>query len=893
MNDTSQTLTGQFAQVARDAAGEVALIFREGDLMREYTYGQLYRHSLAVAGWLQAQGVAQGERVAILLENRPAWPMSYFGILGAGAVAVPLDPASRWDHIQYALEQTGARIIFTFAQAPLSLLQQLPFLEKIVVVGEIGEAGGKIINFDEIQESIRAEAGLPVVSPDDLASIIYTSGTTGIPKGVMLTHKNFSANCRAIAQLNVVRPDDNVLALLPLHHAFPFTATLLVPLFARVKITYLDTLKAEAILRCIQEQKITILMLTPQVLQHFYQGMQRQLALIPWPLRPLLLAYLNFCRRVSQFLGVNPARPLLQKFRRALGEQFRFFISGGAKLPETLAENLARLGFTVLEGYGLTETAPVVTVNPPEAPRLGSAGRPLSGVEVKILHPDAAGVGEILIRGDNVMAGYFDNEPATREVLQDGWFYSGDLGYLDRDGYLYIQGRIKEIIVLASGKNLSAEEVAQHYLQAPSVKEIFVTTDERAEKLAAVVVPDLDFFRKTGETDIYDKVKWDLELLSRDLETYKRVRDIVLINEELPKTRLGKVKIHEAQRLYRERAGQRYVKRKPAVEEGLSPVGEAVVAVLARQIGDSRISLDDHVELDLGLDSLGLVELLAALESRFNLKIKDEEFTGIFTVRELIGFIEAQHPAAAKEEEVAAWGSILMTDPPPALLRHLGMEGGFAARMATQGLAAVLGVLFKWLFDLKVYGRERLKGQGYIFCPNHGSFLDGFILAYAVPGPLRPRLFSLGYRAYFDVPVVRDLLKLIRVIPVDSARNVVAAMQVSSFILRHGQFLAIFPEGFRTPTGEVGRFKKGVAILARELAVKLVPVYIQGSYAAWPPGVTLPRPRPIRVVFGREHSWQELQEHGLLVDPDAADYDAIGLGLREEVLRLKQALEGK
>jgi long-chain acyl-CoA synthetase len=577
-----------------------------------------------------------------------------------------------------------------------------------------------------------------------------------------------------------------------------------------------------------------------------------------------------------------------------LGEQFRFFVSGGAKLPESLAENLARLGFTVLEGYGLTETAPVVTFNPPAAPRPGSAGRPLSGVEVRILNPDADGIGEVLIRGDNVMPGYFRHEAATREVLKDGWFHSGDLGYLDRDGYLYIQGRIKDIIVLASGKNISREEVGQHYLQAPSIKEIFVTTDRDAEKLTAVVVPDLDFFRQIGE-EIYSKVKWDLELLSRSLEPYKRIKDFVLINEELPKTRLGKVKIFEAQRIYQERAGKRYEKKKPDVEEGLSPVGETVVAVLARQIEDPRISLDDHLELDLGLDSLGLVELLGALENRFNLKIKDDEFTGIFTVRELIDFIEAKNPAAAREPEVetAAWGSLLRLDPPPALLRNLGMEGGLMARLVTQGLASAVGLLLNWLFNLKVYGRESLTGQGYVLCPNHGSYLDGFILAYAVPGPLRPRLFFLGYSGYFDVPVVRDLLRLIRVIPVDSARNLVTAMQVSSYILRNGQILSIFPEGFRTPNGEVGQFKKGVAILARELEVKLVPVYIHGSFEAWPPGVSLPRPHPVRVYFGRKHSWQELKARGLKVDPQATDYDAIRLGLREEVLRLKETLGGK
>ncbi|HEY9073147.1 MAG TPA: long-chain fatty acid--CoA ligase, partial [Desulfobaccales bacterium] len=321
-----QTLTGQLAAAAREAADRTAIIYRRGDTVREFTYGELYRHSLAVAGWLKARGVEKGDRVALLLENGPEWPMSYFGVLLAGAVAVPLDPASRWDHIHQALEETQARIIFTFPQAPLSQLEELPLLEKIVVVGLNGEAGGKISNFAAVLEAAGSGTELPAVRPDDLASVIYTSGTTGLPKGVMLTHKNFWANCRGIAQLKAIRPDDNFLAILPLHHALPFTATLLMPLFSRARLTYLDTLKAEAILRCIREQRVTILVLTPQVLQHFFQAMERQLRRIPWPLRPGLLAYLGFSRRVSQFLGVNPARPLLRKFHRALGEQFRFFV---------------------------------------------------------------------------------------------------------------------------------------------------------------------------------------------------------------------------------------------------------------------------------------------------------------------------------------------------------------------------------------------------------------------------------------------------------------------------------------------------------------------------------------------------------------------------------------
>jgi long-chain acyl-CoA synthetase len=287
------------------------------------------------------------------------------------------------------------------------------------------------------------------------------------------------------------------------------------------------------------------------------------------------------------------------------------------------------------------------------------------------------------------------------------------------------------------------------------------------------------------------------------------------------------------------------------------------------------------------------VQLLAALENRFDTAIKDEEFAGLFTVGELIGFIEGKRPEAVTEpgEAAAAWDRVLGTDPPSDLLGRCGLDGGLAAGMVTQGLAAILGFWFRQMFDLQVYGREQLREGGYILCPNHTSYLDGFLVAAAMPPRLRTRLFSQGYSRYFDIPVLQTLIRLIRVIPVDSARNVVAAMQVSSYILRHGQILCVFPEGSRSPSGELGEFKKGVAILARELKVNLVPVYIQGTHEAWPPGAALPRPHPVRVVFGREHSWEELRDRGKMMDSGAPDYDAISLGLRQAVLRLRWKAE--
>jgi len=887
------TLTAKFEEIAKDSSDKVSIVMKEDDTVSKLTYGQIYNSSLKVANWLCMQGTQKGDRIAIALENCPEWCICYFGLLFSGAIAIPLDFELGSKEIKYFLEQTQTKIIFASEKLYLEDFKDLNFLQKIVIINKKHNSFEKSIGFSEILKASLGHISLPRIEPEDLASIIFTSGTTGHPKGVMLTHKNFFSNFSSISKLNIARSSDNFLSILPLHHSFPFLATLIVPLFSQARITYIKTLKPEVILKCLREEEITILAVTPQVLQLFYSGIEKKLKKVPLFFRIFFGFILNLSWMFSERTGMNPAKPLLSRFRSAMGPKFRYFVSGGAKLDEELARSFFRLGFKILEGYGLTETAPVVSINLPKRPKIGSVGKALPDVNIKILNPDEKEVGQILIKGSNVMKGYYKNERETQETIKNGWFYSGDLGYLDSEGYLFIKERLKEIIVLSSGKNISADEVEKYYQQAPSVKEICVLPDSKQEKLVAVIVPDLTYLREIGEPDIQGRVKWDLEYFSERLSPYKRIKGFFLLNEELPKTRLGKIKRHEVKKIYEERFLKGIEKKKPLIEEDLSETGRKVIDILLKKTGERGISLNDHIELDLGIDSLGRVELMTALEEKFTIDSKEEEFMKLSTVFELINYIEEESQEDKKQLKVEkrSWESIISSKPPQHLLDKITIIVSRTGWFFTLFASLIFDPLFKLFFRLKVYGRENLLKDAIIICPNHTSYLDGFVLFSSLPLSLRYHLFFIGFREYFEFPVIRNLIKLIKVIPLSPSKNLVETMQLSSFVLKNGKILCIFPEGARSISGEIKEFKKGAAILAKELGVKVVPAYISGTKQALKRGTWFPKPYPIKVIFGRYYLFGELKEKGLKINSSAEDYEAISIGLREEVLSLKKELE--
>jgi len=849
MNKKLYTLPDKLREITNQFPDKIVMQMKKEDVYVKYTYKELYEASQSIAHSLLDLGIKKDDRVAIILENRPEWGIIYFGIMLIGAIAVPLDPQFGGEEIKFFLSDSESKIAFTSSELVslfTSLTNSVPSLQKIIAL-DIRKSSEEIISFSQVlsaSSDLKSLTSMPEVSHQDIASILYTSGTTGRPKGVMLTHKNLYSNFRSIDKLKLFSAKDNFLSILPLHHSFPFMVTLIIPLFSQSKITYISSLKSEELLGCMRETGVTILTGVPQLLHMFYKHIEDGIKKIPFLIRTPLLGFIEILWLVRKFTGINLTKLALSKIHHAFGRNLRFFACGGAKLDEETARFLVKIGFTIMEGYGLTETSPAATFNSLKKQKIGSVGKVIPDVELRIAEPDENGIGEVAIKGLNVMKGYYKQEEETREVLKDNWFYSGDLGYLDKEGYLHLTGRKKELIVLSSGKNISPGEVESYYAKSPFIKGLCILAvgEREEEKLMAVIVPDMDYYRKAGEVNIYGMIKWDLENLSKQYSPYKRIMGFIVTMQDLSRTRLGKLKRFEIKDKYLDELMGHGLRKKDEKislsDEDLkilsSEIGGKVVEILTKERKLKRqIHLDDHLEIDLGLDSLDRVELMAALEKILKIDIPESLMAKIFTVKEFILEIEKlilERKTPGKEiflakVEVSLWNDLLKTRPGKDIIKKLDLSPGWMTRVWTLSFSWMLYVIFKIIWQLRVLGVKNLpQDKAFILCPNHGSYLDAFLIAASLPRRLKKHMFFLGFRAYFEVPIIRNMVRATRVIPIDPGARLVEAMQACAYILRQGKMVCVFPEGARSIDGEVKEFKKGVGILAKELNIQLVPL---------------------------------------------------------------------
>ena len=840
------------------------------------------------ASYLMLMGLKKGDRAAIIGENSPAWCSAYLAILTAGGVAVPMDSQLGPGEIQNLLYDSGSKMIFhsrmteeavktavdrlSELQQPVKLVDlERPELHSLAVPGEAAGFPGSF----------------PASAAEEIASIIYTSGTTGKPKGVMLTHHNFCSDAEALISAGIVNHGDNVLSVLPLHHTYAFMCTFLVPVFLGASITYPISLKGPDLLAAMKERGVSILVGVPQLLGLFRNRVMEKINSLPGPL-PFLLLKLHglsgFCR---EKFNINIGSSIFNSVHKGFGKQFRFFTSGGAKLDPSIMMDLEALGFTVLEGYGLTETSPVLTFNPVSLRKPGSAGRPLPSVTLRITDPSDTGDGEIEVKGPMVMKGYYGNEAATAEVLKDGWFRTGDRGRVDRDGYLFITGRSKEVIVLSSGKNIYPEDVEKLYLGPPLIKEICILGTESqgtAETLHAVIVPDFEYVKQAGITNIQEAIKWELNKQSGNIPSYMRVTGYSISKGPLPRTPLGKLRRFMIKGDISRPAPEKTVE----IEESLTGDDTSQLILKAiRQFARDRqsISADDNLELDLGLDSLSKIELVASLEKTFSVKLPENFLSDIYTVGDLTEKIQARKAGGFSAEAVGrtSWKNILATEPD----EKIRFKESAALLVPVFLIHTFLKLTCKLFFRLDARGWQNIPASGnYILTPNHTSYLDGFVLILSLPFSYFRNIYTLGLRDFFTGIVKGWLAKISHVIPIDSASFLNKALQTSAYVLRNGFSIAVFPEGGRSADGELMEFKKGVGILAIEAGVPVVPVYIDGAVDALPRTAFWPRPKKITVTFGTPLRASDIDFSQKPADMD--DYQYFANLLRERVIALKQ-----
>jgi long-chain acyl-CoA synthetase len=865
--DSIQTLPDLLAHAAARFPQKVALQRKgqgtkdkgQGKEWVRYTYGELYRLAQSNARQLAAMGIGRGDRVILCGDNCPEWVIAYFSASCAGATVVPLDRQWRPDDIAHIAQFVDAKVALVGDSLANALREALRAVGLSI----------PILTFRDLTQPIEPMSPVPRPSspiPDDIASIIFVTGPTVEPRGAMLTHRNFLSNLRAIVKVLPPMQSDHCLNLLPLHHAFAFTGELLVAMWAGATITYPENLRSRTVLETMREVGVTVLIGVPRVFQILHESIcaeVRKRGKLAWLMFQLLK---KFSLAVLRLTGRNIGRSLFASVHRQFGGKLRALISGGAALPPHIFDDFTAMGFLLCEGYGLTEASPVVTVNPMHRPKRGSVGKPLPGVEVIIADPDEHGVGEILVRGPNVFVGYFRNPEATERILKDGWLHTGDLGRFDKDGYLFITGRVKDVIVTAAGKNVYPEELERKLAGIAGVRELCVigVWDEETmgERPHLVVVPEPQWASSPERLSEFERrLREEVQKRSQNLPSYQRIAQVHIVTGELPKTVAlapDRVAVRAMVMGSRTRdAGRVQVAISPKPTTPLPSLAEPIISAIAHLTKQPKERIGVSSRLDeLGIDSLLRVELTALLELRFRTSLPESAIAEAQTIGELVEILAERLGGTLPETPAPEDGAALI------ITRLLSPEARKEAerwvketkfqRWVRRLTRKLLARIYKRWFDFEAHGLENLPSSGaFIIAANHSSHMDTGAIIVGM-GERAENLFVLGARDYFFNTPLRGWFfhTFLRVVPFDRTVNPLEGLRIAAAILQAGYPLLIFPEGTRSVTGKLQPFKPGLGLLAIETGVPVVPTLIEGAFEALPKGRLLPKRTKIRVTFG-------------------------------------------
>ena len=864
--------------IGRGAAAAVTAFGDDG--VESITYAELATTTGRLATGLLRAGLRRDEAVLLCAPNSPAWIIAYFAIVRAGGLAVPLDDLSTAQDLARVVADGDIRRIFTSRShlAAIDPLREEAALDIVLLDGR-GEEEGATAWRDLLAEE---EDPLPKIDADAVASLLYTSGTTGTPKAVPLTHENFLANVRALLAEQLAGPRDRVLLPLPLHHSYPFTVGLLTTLACGATLVLPAGISGPQLAGALKSSGATIMIGVPRLYTGLLSAIEikaGKLGLVGRSAFRLLLQSSIFLRRR---LGLHLGRIAFRKLHRELGPDLGMLVSGGARLDPDVAWKLEGLGWEVLTGYGLTETAPILTFNSRGRTRIESAGCPLPGVELRIETEPGREAGEIVARGPNVFKGYRNNPEATKGAFtDDGWFRTGDMGFLDRGGFLHIVGRVKEVIVLPDGKNVIPEDVEDAYADSTLIREVAVM--EQDGVLAALVVPDDEAIRAQGSAQAQILLRNEIEDISLRLPPYQRLVRFRVIREALPRTHLGKLRRHLLPEIY---AGAELARSLPAAAT-LSEADQRLLASeraaevwawLARRFPDHSLSLDTSPQLDLEIDSVEWMTLTLEIQDNFRVRLTGDAVARVVTLRDLlVEVMGAERDEGAGPEPS---DSFALPEQERDWLRPL-QKIPFLFGMA---ILACNWLWMRCLFRLRVEGADRLPERGsYVITPNHLSLLDPLAVAAAIPFRQLRRTYWAGWTGkMFAGPASRLLSRVTRVFPVDPDRGPASGLLLGRTVLERGETLVWFPEGRRSPTGDIRRFLPGIGTLMQQTDTVAVPTLVRGTFEALPRGRRLPRLRPISICFGSPLGIEQLHAMGKGAD----EAERIADGLRRAVAAL-------
>ena len=846
-----------------------------------YTYGKLAELALVGAGQLRQRGAA-GARVMLMSENRPEWGLAYFAVLKTGGTVVPLDKELSAAEVANLARVSAPRALCVSRRVAERLCADLGLALPVPAAGRgprpardeaetsaahgalarwLGEQGAAVdvLSFDELftEPEVSPGAVAPGIKSDSVASLIFTSGTTGQPKGVMLSHKNFTAMTAKLAGAFSLYKHDVLLSVLPLHHTFEFSAGFLMPLMHGASITYLEEIDADSLGEALEEAGITGMVGVPALWQLLERKIYKNVSDKGLLVERAFDSVVDLNRSVRDKLGVGFGRVAFWPVHKKLGGRMRLLISGGSALPADTMKAFQGLGFNLYEGYGMTEAAPVITVTRPgEKVIPGSVGKPLTGIDVRIDQPDASGVGEVCAKGPNVMVGYFENPEATGETIVDGWLHTGDLGRLDADGNLYIVGRKKEMILGPSGENVYPDELETIYGDSPYVKELSVVGlpspehGSAAETVAALVVPDYEHEGKDREA-VREEVRAHLREVSKQLPLYKRLKVVHLWDLELPRTSTRKVKrrevIKELVRLEKAVKSGADLKKLAAgggAADGAPGAADWVRDVIAQVAQKKRteVAADTRLEI-LGFDSLMFTELGVAIEGAGVTLPDPSELTGLETVADVEALVARlggkaasaarARKAAGKERPLAAKAD---DDVDEIAVPRPVVEVG--RRLLRTGMRA----LYDRYLDTRVTGRAYVPPfGGYIIAANHASHLDMGLCKHAL-GEQGDAVVALAAKDYFfDDPVRKAYFEnFTNLVPMERYGSLRESLRLAAEVIRDGYVLLIFPEGTRSESGVMADFKPSLGYLALTNRCGILPMYLAGTHDAMAKGDLLP-----------------------------------------------------